>query len=95
MKVKKIINNLELVVAELELHHHAGKAVQSGLNLCAKITENGEDKIIPLNTPDGRPIFMNMENAIPLDLTNEWTNFWQDWEHPFNSPSIFFTTNWL
>ena len=52
MKVKKIINNLELVVAELELHHHAGKAVQSGLNLCAKITENGEDKIIPLNTPD-------------------------------------------
>ena len=52
MKVKKIINNLELIVAELELHHHAGKAVQSGLNLCAKVTENGEDKIIPLNTPD-------------------------------------------
>ena len=71
MKVKKIINNLELVVAELELHHHAGKAVQSGLNLCAKITENGEDKIIPLNTPDGRPIFMNMENAIPFYQTNE------------------------
>ena len=69
MKVK-IINNLELVVAELELHHHAGKAVQSGLNLCAKITENGEDKIIPLNTPD-EEIFMSMENAVPFDQTNE------------------------
>jgi hypothetical protein len=71
MKVKKIINNLELVVAELELHHHAGKAVQSGLNLCAKITEDGEDKIIPLNTPDGRPIFMNMENGIVLNKPDE------------------------
>ena len=71
MKVKKIVNNLELVVAELELHHHAGKAVQSGLNLCAKITENGKKKIIPLNTPDGRPIFMNMENAILLNKSDE------------------------
>jgi hypothetical protein len=34
--------------------------------LCALIPAEGieQEKIIPLNTPDGRPIFMNYENVI-------------------------------
>ena len=50
---------LELLDAELVLVD-LGENKQNSPTLCAKY--NGQ--IIPLNTPDGRPILMNLDNAI-------------------------------
>ena len=61
MKVKQILTGVELVIAEVELNG----ALRSNHTLCALLTdENQREVLIPLNTPDGRPIFMNPENAI-------------------------------
>ena len=48
----------ELVLVDLEVN--LGDHKQNSPTLCAKYN----DKIIPLNTPDGRPILMNIDNAI-------------------------------
>ena len=57
MKILKILD-AELVLVDLEVN--LGHNKQNSPTLCAKY--NG--KIIPLNTPDGRPILMNIDNAI-------------------------------
>jgi len=64
MKVKQILTDVQLVIADLEVHLNG--ELRSSPTLCALIpaNEHHEEKIVPLNTPDGRPIFMNLENAI-------------------------------
>lgn len=63
MKVKQILDGVELVIADLEVELNGG--LRSSHTLCALLRDdNGKEVIIPLNTPDGRPIFMNPENAI-------------------------------
>ena len=57
MKVLKVLD-AELVLVDLEVS--LGDRKQNSPTLCARF----KDKIIPLNTPDGRPILMNEDNAI-------------------------------
>ena len=57
MKILKILD-AELVLVDLEVN--LGDRKQNSPTLCAKF----EDKIIPLNTADGRPILMNEDNTI-------------------------------
>ena len=57
MKILELLD-ATLVLVDLEVNHEDNK--QNSPTLCAKY--NG--KIIPLNTPDGRPILMNIDNAI-------------------------------
>ena len=57
MKILELLN-AELELVDLEVNHGDNKHNSS--TLCAKY--NGQ--IIPLNTPDGRPILMNTDNAI-------------------------------
>ena len=57
MKVLKVLD-AELVLIDLEVNLWDRK--QNSPTLCARF----KDKIIPLNTPDGRPILMNEDNAI-------------------------------
>ncbi len=67
MKVTQILTDVQLVIADLEVQLNG--ELRSNPTLCALIPANDkhEEKIIPLNTPDGRPIFMNVENAISPD----------------------------
>ncbi len=58
MRTLKVFEDAKIVLADLEVN--LGKEVRSSPVLCVKF--NG--KIIPLNTPDGRPILMNLDNAI-------------------------------
>ena len=57
MKILELLD-ATLVLADLEVN--LGDNKQNSPTLCAKYNE----KIIPLNTPDGRPILMNIDNAI-------------------------------
>ena len=57
MKIQELLD-ATLVLVDLEVN--LGDNKQNSPTLCAKY--NG--KIIPLNTPDGRPILMNIDNAI-------------------------------
>ena len=57
MKVLKVLD-AELVLIDLEVN--LGDRKKNSPTLCARF----KDKIIPLNTPDGRPILMNEDNAI-------------------------------
>ena len=57
MKILKVLD-AELVLVDLEVN--LGDRKQNSPTLCARF----KDKIIPLNTPDGRPILMNEDNAI-------------------------------
>ena len=61
MRVLKILEEAELVVADIEVD--LGKNVQHAPTLCVKY----KGKIIPLNTPDMRPILMKEENAIEYE----------------------------
>jgi hypothetical protein len=63
MRVKQIFSEVRLVVADIEVNHE-GK-LRSSPTLCA-LVEGGEKKgqVIPLNTPDGRPILLKWDNAI-------------------------------
>ena len=67
MKIKSIHNNINIVVANIEVNLNG--EVREGNALCAEIKDNSKKKtkIIPLNTPDGRPIFMKFENAIEIN----------------------------
>ena len=63
MKVKQILSGVELVIADIEVQLEGEQ--RSSHTLCALLRdESGKEVLIPLNTPDGRPIFMNPENAI-------------------------------
>jgi hypothetical protein len=69
MKVKQILTGVEIVIADLEVELNG--ALRSNHTLCVLLTdENQREVLIPLNTPDGRPIFMNPENAIADDSTH-------------------------
>jgi hypothetical protein len=56
----KILELLDATLVLVDLEVNLGDNKQNRPTLCAKY--NG--KIIPLNTPDGRPILMNIDNAI-------------------------------
>ena len=64
MKVKEILSDIQLVIAQIEVELNG--ELRTSPTLCALIPAEGieQEKIIPLNTPDGRPIFMNYENVI-------------------------------
>ena len=72
MKVLKVLD-AELILADIEVN--LGKEVRHAVTLCAKY--NG--KVIPLNTPDMRPILMTEENAlIDLDEIDEMDEIDED-----------------
>ena len=56
----KILELLDATLVLVDLEVNLGDNKQNSPTLCAKY--NG--KIIPLDTPDGRPILMNIDNAI-------------------------------
>ena len=60
MRVKEILSNCELCLVDLEVMLNSKKGLAPTLCL-----SDGEE-LIPLNTPDGRPIQMNKSNAIRL-----------------------------
>ncbi len=64
MKVLRILSDVRLVIAELEVH--LGQNVHNSPTLCAVIpgVAGAQDQVVPLSTPDGRPIFMKIDNAI-------------------------------
>lgn len=67
MKVKRILSEAKLVIAEVEVELNG--ALRSRPTLCAVITpaDGSPRSVVPLNTPDGRPIFMTADNAVKLD----------------------------
>jgi hypothetical protein len=62
MRVKQILSDVRLVVADIEVSLD-GK-LRSSPTLCAVVRKESGEEVIPLNTPDGRPILMNWDNAI-------------------------------
>jgi hypothetical protein len=66
MKIKRIMSEVKLVIADVEVELNG--AMRSSPTLCAVIAnaDGSPQSVVPLNTPDGRPIFMKMENAIKL-----------------------------
>tara|TARA_B100000902_G_C27274095_1_gene897872 strand:+ start:1264 stop:1449 length:186 start_codon:yes stop_codon:yes gene_type:complete len=59
MKILKVLEDVQLVIADIEVS--MGDKKQNAPTLCARY----EGKIIPLNSAhDGRPILMKTENAI-------------------------------
>ena len=58
MKVLSVLEGAEVVIADLEVN--LGGETHSSPTLCVRY----EGNIIPLSTPDARPILMKMENAI-------------------------------
>jgi len=62
MRVKQILADVRLVVADIEVSLD-GK-LRSSPTLFAVVSREGADQVIPLNTPDGRPILMNWDNGI-------------------------------
>ena len=57
MKILELLD-AQLVLVDLEVNLRDTK--KNNPTLCAKY----KGKIIPLNTPDGRPILMNIDNAV-------------------------------
>ena len=64
MKIKRIMSEAKLVIADVEVELNG--SMRSRPTLCAVIAhaDGSPESVVPLNTPDGRPIFLNMENAI-------------------------------
>ncbi len=64
MRVKSVLRNVQLVIADIEVSWN-GK-LQSSPTLCAVVPAENEtaERVIPLNTPDGRPILMKWDNAL-------------------------------
>ena len=64
MKIRRIMSEAKLVIADLEVELNG--TLRSSPTLCAVIAnaDGSPDTVVPLNTPDGRPIFLKMENAI-------------------------------
>lgn len=67
MRVKSILSEATLVIADLEVHLNG--ELRSSPTLCALLPASGNQgaRVVPLNTPDGRPILLSMGNAIGLD----------------------------
>jgi len=67
VRVKNILSELTLVIADLEVHLNG--ELRSSPTLCALLPASGSQgaRVVPLNTPDGRPVLLNMGNAIALD----------------------------
>jgi hypothetical protein len=63
MRVKQILSDVRLVIAEIEVSLNG--TLRSSPTLCAVVKgPEGADQVIPLNTPDGRPILMSWDNGI-------------------------------
>jgi len=60
MRVKEILNNYELYLADIKVTLNG--ETRSAPTLCV----NDGHEVIPLNPPDGRPMQMNKANAIQL-----------------------------
>ena len=58
MKILQVLENAEVVLVDLEVN--LGDETHSSPTLCVRYERN----IIPLSTPDARPILMKSENAI-------------------------------
>lgn len=58
MKVLSVLEDAEPVIADLEVN--LGDETHSSPTLCVRY----QGRIIPLSTPDARPIFMKIEHAI-------------------------------
>lgn len=71
MRVKHILSDVRLVIADLEVN--LGTELRSSPTLCAVVSTPEGERVVPLNTPDGRPIFMKMDNAIALDPQDQTT----------------------
>ena len=56
----KILELLDATLVLVDLEVNLGENKQNSPTLCAKY----HGKIITLTTPDGRPILMNIDNAI-------------------------------
>ena len=71
MRVKSILSDITLVIADLEVHLNG--ELRSSPTLCALLPASGNQgaRVVPLNTPDGRPVLLNMGNAIVLDGDSE------------------------
>ena len=67
MRLKNILSEATLVIADLEVHLNG--ELRSSPTLCALLPASGKQgaRVVPLNTPDGRPILLNMGNAIALN----------------------------
>ena len=63
MKVLKILEDADVLVADIEVN--LGNTIQHAPTLCVRY----KGDIIPLNTPDMRPILMNLKNAIAFSAT--------------------------
>lgn len=61
MRVLETLENLKVCIVDIEVELNG--ELRHAPTLCAV----SEDKVIPLNTPDGRPILMNPDNAILRD----------------------------
>lgn len=64
MRIKQILSDVRLVIADVEVELNG--AWRNSPTLCAVITDAEGEAVVPLSTPDGRPIFMKQENAIRL-----------------------------
>ena len=64
MKIKHILDGYRLAIVDLEVELNG--AIRSAPTLCAI----SEDEVVPLNTPDGRPILMNKANSIARTAEN-------------------------
>ena len=60
MKVLEVLEDAEVIIVDLEVN--LGEETHSSPTLCVRYNGN----IIPLSTPDARPILMNSENAIKI-----------------------------
>ena len=60
MRVLSVLEGAEVVIADLEVN--LGDRTHSSPTLCVRY----EGNIIPLSTPDARPILMKSENAIKV-----------------------------
>ena len=65
MRIKQILSDVRLVIADVEVELNG--AWRSSPTLCAVITDSEGDAVVPLSTPDGRPIFMKLENVVRLE----------------------------
>jgi len=66
MKVLRILTDVHLVIAELEVN--LGEEVRNSPTLCAVVpgVEGAQDQVVPLSTPNGRPIFMKIDTRLAL-----------------------------
>jgi hypothetical protein len=60
VRVKEILNNYELCLADIEV------ILNGETRSAPTMSVTDGHGVIPLNTPDGRPIQMNKANAIQL-----------------------------